>query len=144
VADLKETSNIVRDVKETSEEGLPFKPGRDWNNLCVGAIADASHASEVECMSDGTLEPYRSQGAKLIVLTDRGALTSNSSMLHFISLSSTIVRRMCRATTQVETYNLQQCAEAGDVLRAAIADFAGALDHSSWEASAAAYMPTKW
>ena len=90
------------------------------------------------------MEPYRSQGAKLIFIADAKSIDKESAMVHLVSFSSNIIRRVCRSTVQAETYNLQNCVEYGDLVRAAVCDARGSLERSRWEASAAGQIHLKW
>ena len=45
---------------------------------------------------------------------------------------------------KAEGYQLTEVVEAGDLLRAAIADCHGMLDHQNWETSAAAWCTMQW
>ena len=71
-------------------------------------------------------------------------INGSRTQCHVISFASNTIHRVCRATVQAETYNLQQVVENGDILRAAITDCQGLLDHLNWEASAAAHIRCCW
>ena len=62
---------------------------------------------------------------------------------HPSSCSSNALRRVCRATYQAETYQLQLGVEAGDLIRAAIVDMKGTLS-KDWITSSAAQMQMIW
>ena len=62
---------------------------------------------------------------------------------HPILYSSNALRRVCRATYQAETYQLQLGVEAGDLIRAAIVDMKGTLS-KDWMTSSAAQMQMTW
>ena len=55
-----------------------------------------------------------------------------------------MLRRIVRSTIQAETYNIQYAVESGDIIRAGMADIFGRLDHTNWEATAAAFMHAVW
>jgi hypothetical protein len=110
---------------------------------CV--VTDASHANEVEINDlNKTLEPHRSQGARLLLLGTPDLMNGDKGHFHIIGYNSTIVKRVCRATVQAEAYSLQAGVEEGDRLRAVIADMKGKLDPKKWEAASAATMKQVW
>ena len=110
---------------------------------CV--VTDASHANEVEIDEvSKTAEPHRSQGARLQLLVTPSLLTGDQGHFHIIGYSSTIVKRVCRATVQAEAYSLQAGVEEGDRIRATVADIKGKLVQKKWESSSAACMKQLW
>eukprot|EP00971_Amphidinium_carterae_P352490 6492618-Amphidinium_carterae.1 len=145
VADLREANKVVQYAQQTSDTGLTFRSGvLDWDDMVSGVITDASHANE-SSLNQVTkqLEPYRSQGARLQILATPSLLEGTQAGFHLISYSSSTLKRVCRATVQAEAYALQAGVEAGDHLRAAIADIKGELT-ADWEASAASTMRQVW
>lgn len=68
----------------------------------------------------------------------------DSTHFHLIGYASTVLRRVCRATVQAEAYAMQAGVEAGDILRAAIADLKGQLDMKDWQASSTLSIPQIW
>ena len=158
VEDLLEANKVVDYAKNTHDQGITFKSGIiDWPNLMnnvVLTVPDASHGSEYEIVAaygpDGEeieqLEPFRSQGGRILAIASREVLELGKTKLHVIAWGSTVIRRVCRATVQAETYNLQEAAEHGDLLRAALVDIAGGLgdDKRRWEAVAASKMIHLW
>ena len=108
-------------------------------------VTDASHGNEVE-FDPGTnqVEAHRSQGARLQLIASPEVLKGESCQFHLIGFASTVLRRVCRATVQAETYALQSGVEAGDVLRAAIVDLRGELDPKDWVASSTKQMKQIW
>ena len=148
VADIKEANKAVDFAIATAERGLTFKSGTvKWGEMISLVITDASHANESEEMivaGKKSLEPHRSQGARMVFLASKEIWDGDSGHIHPISYSSTIVRRVCRSTIQAEAYTLQAGVEEGDRIRAAIADLYGVLDLKKWEASSASFMQQLW
>jgi hypothetical protein len=145
VQQLLDVNQAVIDLQADPKRGLTYLPGIDWYNATLGVIADASHAGEVEWIDDWKeLEAFRSQGARILVIADKAIAQNKPGMFHAIGYGSTVIRRVCRATVQSEGYNLESAVEEGDLLRAAIIDARGLLDHADWENSAAASMTMDW
>ena len=149
VKDIKMANKLVKYAVSTAERGITFKSGiLDWNNLVQVIVSDASHANEeqVGTTPSGKVktEPHRSQGGKLILLADPSIVEGDDCKFHLISHSSTLIKRVCRATVQAEAYQLQYSNEEGDRIRAAIAGMRGQLDSRNWEATAAASMRQIW
>ena len=142
VADLKSANKVLAYAKLHPDRGLVFEAGAiDWDDLAVGSIGDASHGQELE---EETGEPFRSQGAKLTILAPTDLATTELTKFHLVAHSSTTLRRVVRATVQAETYQLQLNVEAGDIIRAAIADMMGRLDHKHWERTAGEFCQHIW
>ena len=79
------------------------------------------------------------------MLSNRSNMGSNRFACHLIGHSSKVIPRVCRSTIQAEAYEVTYGVEAGDAIRAAIADVHGQLERGSrWESSAAAFMPQIW
>ena len=132
VKDIKEANKVVDYAKATSSRGLVFKSGMiDWYDMVLGLISDASFAGEVEirqttnterkALQDAGEEPvmpkeecYRSQGGRIIALMNSSIINGNETNFHPIGYSSTLIKRVCRATVQAEAYTLQQSVEEGD------------------------------
>ena len=148
VADLREANKAVDYALATPDRGLTFRANvLDWDNLISCVITDASHANESQVMKvkgEDSVEPYRSQGARLNALGTPSLISSDEGHMHLISYASRKVRRVCRSTLQAEAYTLQAGVEEGDRLRAAVADLFGKLDRKKWEASSAAFMRQVW
>ena len=78
------------------------------------------------------------------MLADPSIIKGEDCKFHLISHSSTLIKRVCRATVQAEAYQLQYSSEEGDRIRAAIAAMRGQLDSKDWEATAAASFQQIW
>jgi hypothetical protein len=149
IATLREANKVGDYIKATSDRGLTFLADSiQWKQgkLAIMSVADASFGGEEE--PEGTAlegEPYRSQGGRLLLLSSSDCVTENKLRFHVIGHASTTVKRVCRATVQAETYNLQTAIEAGDVIRAGIADLFGMVQGlKTWERDSAAFMPHVW
>ena len=146
VKDMKDTNKLVEHVVETASRGLTFKAGLlDWDtmNMEIVTVSVASNANEDDVSVD-KVEPYRSQGGRLVCLATPDIINKEEIHFHLVSHQSTEVKRVCRATVQAEAYALQNSTEEGDRLRAIIADARGMLDGTSWEATAASSMRQIW
>jgi hypothetical protein len=114
--------------------------------VCL-VVTDASHAGETEVVDTPkgkSTESYRSQSGRMTMVGSSSFAGEDKGHFHIIGHASTILRRVCRATLQAEAYSMQLGVEAGDVLRATIAELHGRLDMHNWEASAAAFMRQIW
>lgn len=80
VSDLQEANKVILYVTSTPDHEVTFTPGViDWNNMIIACVTNASHANEmevVECSAD-SLDPYRSQGGKIIALATANLATEN-------------------------------------------------------------------
>ena len=140
ISDLVSIDHLIKYLQSTKTRGLTFKPELDWYNPVLIVIGDSSHGGEVECIDDWEeLEPFRSQGAKILVRGECQLADGQPGMMHIISLQPHVVRGVCRSTVQAEAYNLDLCVEDGDLLIATIADLRGQLDRRIWETSAAVH-----
>ncbi|OLQ03412.1 Copia protein [Symbiodinium microadriaticum] len=151
VADIREANKAVEYAIGTYDRGLVFKSGLlDWKTpgaLMSLVVTDASHANESEEMIINemtSIEGHRSQGARMVFLTDGALWTGDKGSIHPILWASNLVRRVCRSTIQAEAYTLQAGVEDGDVLRAAITDIFGCLDMKRWEATSAKFVKQIW
>ena len=92
-------------------------------------ITDASHANESEEMIINemtSLEGHRSQGARMVFLTDGALWKGDKGSIHPILWASNLVRRVCRSTIQAEAYTVLHT--SSKLLRAAVTDIFGCLD----------------
>ncbi|CAE7728714.1 RE1 [Symbiodinium sp. CCMP2592] len=151
VADIRDANKAVEYAISTYDRGLVFKSGLlDWKTpgaLLSLVITDASHANESEEMIINemtSVEGHRSQGARMVFLTDGALWKGNKGSIHPILWASNLVRRVCRSTIQAEAYTLQAGVEDGDVLRAAVTDIFGCLDMKRWEATSAKFVKQIW
>ena len=114
-------------------------------DICIAAVSDASHGNESVILQDWNVrETFRSQGAKLVFITDRHVIDRESTRLHLVSFGSTVQKRVVNSTIKAETYQLTDVVEAADLIRATLADLHGQLDHSDWERSASAWTTSVW
>ncbi len=129
-------------AKQYPDRGLFFEAGAiDWDDLAVGSIGDASHGQEID---ERYGEPFRSQGTNPTIIAPSDLASVKETRFHLVAHSSTTLRRVVRATVQAETYQLQLNVEAGDIIRAALADMFGKLNRKQWESSAAAFCQHVW
>ena len=64
----------------------------------------------------------------------------SAGRFHVVSYGSTVLKRVVNSIHKAETYALTDAQEAGDLIRAAIADMHRQLDPKSWEAQSAAFI----
>ena len=173
VSDVLHANKVVQYAQSTADSGMTFRPGIRWPapgdartfsrhadgehdaskssehvpepDLCIIACSDASHGGEDEYLDEWQeREPFRSQGAKLIFISDTSILHGDKTRVHCVSFSSTIQKRVVSSTMKAESYQLTEVVEAADLIRAAIADAHGQLDHRNWEGSAASWCKSQW
>ena len=134
IHDLRECNRVVDYLLETSGQGLTFTPNCiNWAEpISVITITDASFANE-EDIVEGRLAPHRSQRGRLHFLSNRQFADGGmEAPAHLIGFGSTLIKRVCRATLQAETYALQHGVEEGYRLRAILAEMHGNADHESF------------
>ena len=145
VSDVLEANNVTADIQAAAKRGLTFKPGLNWYESISICIGDSGFGNEDEFIDEWQeFEPFRSQGGKILAIGESQLADTQPGMLHILSFGSSIVRRVCRSTVQAEAYNLDLCVEENDLLRAALVDLRGLLDHKNWEVSAASKMHAVW
>jgi len=133
-------------IRITYRPGLrwPTQPG-DTLELSVVPVSDASHGNEEIYIEELEVrEQFRSEGAKLICLGDSNINTGDAAMVHLLSFGSVIQPRVANSTIKAESYQLSTVVESAHIIRAAIADCHGRLDHQNWETSASAFMQCVW
>ena len=139
---MQDANKVVKYAKEHADRGFTFKSGvLDWSNMVCTLVSDASWAEEVDVI---TGEPHRSLGAMALCLTTPSFPTDGSGFLHVVYMSASIIHRVCRATIQAETYQLELGVEHLDVLRAAIVDMRTQLDYKDWERTSSKNMKSVW
>ena len=89
-------------------------------------------------------ETGRSQQGHVIVLGPPNVANAEKANVHFISWSSTVIKRVCRSTLQAETFAMIRGTEAGARIRAGIVDMRGKLNLKNWEDSSAEHMGHCW
>ena len=160
VSDIVAANRAVQHVHETPKRGMVFRPGLFWPSretmkhpgtrgsspqICVAPVSDASHGGEDEWLDDWQeREAFRSQGAKCIFIADVKILDEDEAHVHLVSFSSTVQKRVVSSTMKAESYQLAEVVEAADLIRGALADAHGQLDHNNWETSAASWCVSLW
>ena len=113
--------------------------------MVIGYARDASFAEEAQPNDfTGELEPHRSPGERILIMASKVLISGTDMFFHVTGCTSPSLRLVCRSTMQAETYNIQYAVEAGDIIRAGIADMHGRPEHRNREASAAAFMHAVW
>ena len=149
VEDIKFANKAVAYALENPDRGLDFKSGLiDWNDLALVMCSDASNTGEtavgITPSGKAKKEEFRSQGGRLHGLMNASDMNKDKFPCHAIQCVSKVIPRVCRSTVQAEAYEITYGVEAGDFIRAAIADIFGCLDIKRWEATAAQFMPQLW
>ena len=143
VRDLRQANKVLELALKTSEEGLYFSSDFNWDDCVVASITDASFGNEEEVVK-GDNEAGRSQQGHILCLAPADVVNLDVATVHPIAWSSTVIRRVCRATLQAETMALTKGVEAGARLRAAIVDMRGRLNLKDWEQSSSSQMGHVW
>ena len=139
---IQDVNKVVRYAKEHADRDLTFRSGvLDWSNMITVLVSDASWAEEVDVI---TGEPHRSLGGMALALATPSFLTDGSGFLHVLYLASRIIHRVCRATIQAETYQLELGVGHLDVLRAAVVDMRTQLNYRDWERTSSMHMKSVW
>ena len=153
VSDIILANQVVRFVQQDPTVGLTYRPGLRWPKsgervqICIAAVSDASHGNDEEYIDEWEeREAFRSQGAKLIFLADIDMTDDNKTkaMVHLVSFSSNVQKRVVNSTIKAETYQLAEVIESADLIRAAMADIHEKIDRRDWENSSAAFMKSVW
>jgi hypothetical protein len=153
VEELKLASKLVKHVREDTSKGLTYRSTIPWPEtpgepvrLCIAAVSDASHGSESEFQGEWQVrENFRSQGGRLVFLSDSRVRDQDQASVHLIGFGSSILKRVVNSTIKAETYQLTDVVEAADLVRAAVADCHGAISNPSrWESEAAAWTTSVW
>ena len=144
VKDLRECNKVLEYAVQHSSQGIHFaSSGIDWDDAVVCTITDASFCNE-STIVDGVVEDGRSQQGYLICLAPGDIVNRTEAVVHPMSWSSTVIKRVCRATLMAETFGLIRGTEAGARLRAGIADMKCPLDMRHWEDNAVKSMGHIW
>ena len=87
---------------------------------------------------------FKSQQACITALAPRNALNAEKMLIHPLSWSSTIIRRVCRNRLMAETYALSIAVEHGLRKQATIVHMRGQLHFRQWEQTASAAVGHVW
>ena len=123
VSTLMEANKVVElAIKGMNDVRLTFPNGWiEWRKIGVLTVTDASFSGEAG---------FKSQQGRIHFLAsteDMKSLDCTTFKIYPISFSSTTIKRVCRATLQAEAYSLQAGMEAGDRIRALIAEMRGQI-----------------
>ena len=135
VSDLREANMTLTFLKESSDIGLYDDSNLDWDTAVMVTVADASFSNE---------PGLKSQQGFINVLAPADFVNMDKCIVHFAAWSSTLIKRICRATLMAETFSLTKGVENGSRLRAAVVSARGKLDLRNWEISAAKQMSHIW
>ena len=120
VSTLKEANKVLELTLNGMNLKLRYKNGPlNFQELGVLTASDASFAGEPNS---------KSQQGRLHFLVPAQQLLNPECCEYdvmIVSFSSTTIKRVCRATLQAETYALQNAQEAGDRVRAFLAELYG-------------------
>ena len=143
VRELKEANIVLDYALQDSKTGLRFTPQLDWDNAVLTTVSDASFAQEQDIVGDETVHD-RSQKGFLQVLANSSVIDGDGGVFSPLAFGSTVIKRVCRATLQAETYGLSGAQERGFRLRAVIAGARGVLDMKNWESTSCKSMRHLW
>ena len=144
IKDLQYADAVVRDAHEYSKHGIIFEAGAvDWNQMVLCTVSDASWSNESE-MVRGKMEPFRSQRARMTILTNKNMIKGDGSKFYPLEWSSTTIKRVCRSTLQAESYAMSTAVEEGMKTRAMITCCHNKLDLKNWEDSSREFMQHVW
>jgi hypothetical protein len=137
VATLNEANKVLELALKGKNLNLRYRNGPfDFEKLGVLTASDASFANEPNS---------RSQQGRIHFLAPADQLcdpTCECYDVMVVAFSSTTIKRVCRATLQAETYALQNAQEAGDRIRAVLAEIYGyGIQGSGWEQKARERVP---
>ena len=146
VKDLKDTNSTVEQARDYSAAYLKFRSDAiNWDDCIIVTVTDASFAQETIVEANGKTKPHRTQKAFMILLVDPSIVHNPTAGCHIWSWRSLTDKRVCRATLQGEAHGLLSGTEAGDRLRAIIADLRGKLpDMKTWYQDSAKIMRHMW
>ena len=129
VATLHEANKVLELALKGKDLKLRYLNGPfQFEKLGVLTASDASFAGETG---------NRSQQGRIHFLVPMDQLKDPACSVYdvfIVGFASTTIKRVCRATLQAETYALQSAQEAGDRIRAALAELRGhAIRGVEWE-----------
>ena len=122
VSTLKDANKVLELALNGKDLKLRYK-NRPFNFQALGVLtaSDASFAGEPNSRSQ--------QGRIHFLVPAQQLLNPDPECCEYdvmiVSFSSTTIKRVCRATLQAETYALQNAQEAGDRVRALLAELYG-------------------
>ena len=64
---------------------------------------------------------FRSQGAKLVLWSNKDIVDKEEAMVHLIRVGSTVLKTVVDSTSKAERHQLTDVVEAADLIRAAFA-----------------------
>ena len=121
VSTLKEANKVLELALNGMDLKLRYKNGPFmFQELGVLAASDASFAAEPAVNPSKASDTFPSTCTS----TPRSYKCCDYDVM-IVSFSSTTIKRVCRATLQAETYALQNAQEAGDRVRALLAELYG-------------------
>ena len=138
VSALTDANKVLKMALDTKDLKIRYRHSgsQDFMKLGVLTASEASFAREML---------LKSQQGRVHFLCPAEQLTDPSNCLFdvcLVSYSSTTIKRVCRATLQAETYALQNAQEAGDKIRAALAEMYRHLSPGpEWYGSAIKHVP---
>ena len=109
-------NKVLQYIKKTAGGGLVFRTGIIYwqlEDFVIGSVVDTSHDDE-HC--ERTSEPYKSQGSRMTLLAKRGLVDQTKCGFHVTACASNMLKRPCRSTLTVETYQMELDVEAADQL----------------------------
>ena len=137
VAILQDANKVLKLAIANKDWRLRYRfKNLDFMKLGVLTASDASFAGERD---------LKSQQGRIHFLAPAEQLIDKDNCVYdilLVSYSSTTIKRVCRATLQAETYALQNAQEAGDRIRAVLAEMYGHLDGGdNWHDALRMHVP---
>ena len=137
VAILQDANKVLKLAIANKDWKLRYRfKNLDFMKLGILTASDASFAGERD---------LKSQQGRIHLLAPAEQLIDKDNCAYdilLVSYSSTTIKRVCRATLQAETYALQNAQEAGDRIRAVLAEMYGYLDGGdNWHDASRMHVP---
>ena len=138
VSTLTDANKVLKMALDTKDLKIRYRHSGNLDFMKLGVLtaSDASFAGETQ---------LKSQQGRIHFLCPAEQLIDPNNCrfdVNLVSYSSTTIKRVCRATLQAETYALQNVQEAGDKIRAALAEMYGYLSPGpEWYESARKHVP---
>ena len=137
VAILQDANKVLKLAIANKDWKLRYRfKNLDFIKLGVLTASDVSFAGERD---------LKSQQGRIHFLSPAEQLIDKDNCAYdilLVSYSSTTIKRVCRATLQAETYALQNAQEAGDRIRAVLAEMYGHLDGGdNWHDASRMHVP---
>ena len=137
VSALTDANKVLKMALDTKDLKIRYRHSGSLDFMKLGVLTASEASLPGKCSSSPSRDACIFCAAEQ--LTDPNNCLFDVSL---VSCSSTTIKRVCRATLQAETYALQNAQEAGDKIRAALAEMYGHLSPGpEWYGSAIKHVP---